>query len=290
MKRYFFPSLLGLLSLAFSTQCQAQQRQERTEQIKKEFTLPGTAARSTLALYNVFGSVRVQGYAGNAVVVEVTKTVRSESAQGLATGQQEAKLGFDQRGDSLVVYEAGPHDARPNRGNRNDSGQRPYQHQFDFVVKVPAAMNLHVSTVNGGEVSIQDVSGKLGAFNVNGPLSIKNARGSTVARTVNGNVDATYAANPPGPSSYNTINGQIRVTYPSDVAADVYFKSMHGELYTDFPNAAVLPVQASQNAQNTGSGTKYKLRKDTVVRLGSGGQEFRFETLNGDVTIKQQPR
>jgi hypothetical protein len=26
------------------------------------------------------------------------------------------------------------------------------------------------------------------------------------------------------------------------------------------------------------------------VRLGKGGKDFRFETLNGDVTIKQQPK
>lgn len=137
---------------------------------------------------------------------------------------------------------------------------------------------------------VQDVTGTLKAHNINGPVTLRNVRGTTTARTINGNVEATYAANPPGPSSYYTINGQIKVTYPADFSADVHFKSMHGELFTDFPGAEILPAQVTQNKQSTGRGTQYKITKDTAVRLGKGGKDFRFETLNGDVTIKQQPQ
>jgi DUF4097 and DUF4098 domain-containing protein YvlB len=151
-------------------------------------------------------------------------------------------------------------------------------------------MHLHVSTVNDGEVMVQDVSGSLRAYNVNGAITLRNVKGTTKARTVNGNVEATYLASPPEASSYNTINGDIKVTYPANLSADVHFKSMHGELFTDFPEVETLPVQVTQNKQSTGSGTKYKLTKDTAVRLGKGGKDFRFETLNGDVTIKQQPK
>ncbi|MCC3157426.1 hypothetical protein LJ737_09255 [Hymenobacter sp. 15J16-1T3B] len=298
MKRSFLPALLILLSLACSTQCQAQSRTDNPlraeEKISKQFRLSGDAARSTLAVYNIIGAVTVQGYSGNEVVVEATKTIRAESAQTLETGKREAVLGFLQRNDSVVVYLAGPHDSRPNRGrnNRNERREDPgYNFQFDFVIKVPAAMNLHVATVTDGKVLVQDVTGsKLEAYNVNGSISLLNVRGTTTARTVNGSVDATYTSSPTGPCSYNTINGQLNVTYPRDVAADVHFKSMHGELYTDFPEAELRPVQVSQTQQAAAGGTKYKLSKDRVVRLGKGGKDFRFETLNGDVTIKQQPR
>ncbi|RAK65180.1 hypothetical protein DLM85_16715 [Hymenobacter edaphi] len=291
------PALLTLLSLACSTQCQAQSRTEGAhraeEKISKQFRLSADAARSTLAVYNIIGSVTVQGYSGNEVLVEATKTIKAESAQTLETGKQEAQLGFLQRNDSVVVYLAGPHDSRPNRGHhRNEQREKPgYTFQFDFVIKVPAAMNLHVATVTDGKVLVQDVSGgKLDAYNVNGAVSLQNVRGTTTARTVNGNVDAVYSGSPTGPCSYHTINGQLNVTYPRDVAADVHFKTMHGELYTDFPEAELRPVQVSQSRQAAAGGTKYKLSKDRVMRLGQGGKDFRFETLNGDVTIKQQPR
>ncbi|GAB3837756.1 hypothetical protein GCM10028821_38400 [Hymenobacter jeollabukensis] len=292
------PALLTLLSLAFSTQCQAQSRDagahRSEEKISRQFRLSADAARSTLAVYNIIGSVTVQGYSGNEVLLEATKTIKAESAQTLETGKKEAVLGFLQRNDSVVVYLAGPHDSRPNRGryNRSEQHEKPgYTFQFDFVIKVPAAMNLHVATVTDGKVLVQDVSGsKLDAYNVNGAISLQNVRGTTTARTVNGNVDAVYSGSPTGPCSYHTINGQLNVTYPRDVAADVHFKTMHGELYTDFPEAELRPVQVSQTQQPGASGTKYKLSKDRVMRLGQGGKDFRFETLNGDVTIKQQPR
>jgi hypothetical protein len=286
------PLFLLLLSLWLwlpSGCLQAQDRQQ-TEQIKREFTLTGPAQSSTLALYNIFGSVTVEGYDGKTIVVEATKTIRADNAQLLAQGQQEAQPGFLQRHDSLVVYVQGPQDSRPRRNNWHNSHEVPYSYEFDFVVKVPAAMHVTVSTVNGGKVLVTDVSGPLQAHNVNGAVTIRNAREATQVRTVNGDVSVSYAAAPTQPASYQTINGDISVSYPAGVSADLYFKTMHGELYTDFPQTELLPVRVTQNRQADGNGTKYKLNKDTALRLGKGGPDYRFETLNGDVTIKQQPK
>ncbi|GAB3298895.1 DUF4097 domain-containing protein [Hymenobacter humi] len=274
--------------LSSASTCWAQSK-EATEKISKEFTLTADAARSTFALYNVFGSVRVEGHAGNKVVVEATKTIRSDDAATLEQGKKEVKLGFTQRGDSVVVYMAEPFDSRPHNDNQRSWNHRDieYHYEFDFVVKVPYAMNLRVSTVNNGSMEVKDVTGPLNVGNVNGSISLLNVKGTTRAHTVNGNVDATYAANPSGASSYHTINGKIRVKYPANLGADLHFKSMHGEFYTDFPNAEILPVKVTKNQEGKGGGTVYKLSKDTAVRIGKGGPDFRFETLNGDVTVSK---
>ncbi|MBC6991953.1 hypothetical protein [Hymenobacter sp. BT491] len=286
-------SLCLILLLLWLPSCQAwAQVPVYKEQITKEFALTSDAGHSTLVLYNIFGNVTVQGYSGNKVVVEVTKTITAKDAATLEQGKKEAQVGFEQRNDTVVVYNQGPHDSRPNRGRRNndwDNRRIEYEYTFDFTVKVPAQMKVHVSTVNNGKVVIQDVTGALQAYNVNGAIAIKNAKGATTARTVNGNVDASYLSSPAGNSSYNTINGQITVVCPKDLSADLHFKSFHGELFTDFPKAEILPAQVTQNKQQEGAGTKYKLTKDTAVRLGKGGTNLRFETLNGDVTVKQQP-
>ncbi|MDO7846428.1 hypothetical protein Q5H92_08675 [Hymenobacter sp. M29] len=280
-------SLSLLLLLLSAGACRAQSK-EATEKISKEFTLTADAGRSTLAVYNIFGSVRVQGYAGNKVLVEATKSVRADDPATLVQGQREVKLGLTQHGDSVVVYVAEPYDSRPhdNHGRWHDR-EIDYHYEFDFVVKVPYAMNLRVSTVNNGSMTVEDVTGPLNVSNVNGPITLKNVKGTTRAHTVNGNVDATYAANPTGASSYHTINGKIRVHYPASLGADLHFKSMHGEFLTDFPNAEMLPAQVTKNKEGTGGGTVYKLTKDTAVRIGKGGPDFRFETLNGDVIISK---
>jgi hypothetical protein len=274
--------------LLYSGSCSAQSNQTK-EQINREFTLTADAARSTLALYNISGSVTVQGYAGNKVVVEATKTIRANDAKTLEIGKSEAKLGFAQHGDSVVVYLASPFDSRPHQNDHHwNHKEVDYHYEFDFVVKVPYQLNLRVSTVNNGEVLVQDVAGPLHVGNVNGAIALKNVKGTTQAHTVNGNVDAAYAANPPGASSYHTINGKIRVHYPASLGADLHFKSMHGEFYTDFANAEILPVQVTKNKEGQGGGTVYKLTTETAVRIGKGGPDFRFETLNGDVTVSKQ--
>jgi hypothetical protein len=289
MTRRIFPLGLSALLLLSSTGCLRAQSQQSVEITSREFALTADAGRSTLALYNISGSVTVTGYAGNKILVEATKTIRADDAKTLEIGKNEMKLGFAQHGDSVVVYTAAPYDSRPhNERNRSEHVHIDYDYDVDYVVKVPYQLNLHVSTVNNGVVLIQDVAGPLNAGNVNGAITLRNVKGTTHAHTVNGNVEAAYAANPPGASSYHTINGQIKVKYPANFGADLHFKSMNGQLYTDFPNTEVLPVQVTKNKQGKGDGTVYKLSKDTAVRIGKGGPDFRFETLNGDVTITKQ--
>ncbi len=289
MTRRMFSLGLSALLLLCSSGCLRAQTTKSVEVISREFALTADAGRSTLALYNISGSVTVRGYAGSNILVEATRTIRANDAGTLEIGKRETQLGFAQHGDSVMMYMAAPYDSRPHRGrNRREYKPSDYNYAIDYVVKVPYQLNLDVSTVNNGKVLVQDVTGPLNAGNVNGPIMLLNVKGTTQARTVNGNVEAAYAANPPGASSYHTVNGQIKVQYPASFAADLHFKSMHGELYTDFPNVEMLPAQVTKNQQGHGDGTVYKLTKDTAVRIGKGGPDFRFETLNGDVTITKQ--
>ncbi|MGI4742777.1 MAG: hypothetical protein ACRYG7_47065 [Janthinobacterium lividum] len=286
-----FPSLLTLLLLLASLTGRAQKipHLEAKEQFSRTFTLPAPAGHSTLAIYNISGSVTVQGYAGSEILVEATKTIQADDAGDLATGQREAQPGFAQHGDSVVVYVAAPFDSHPGRNRRNEEhGHVPYHYAFDWVVKVPYQLQLHVSTVNEGAVRVLDVTGALEVSNINGGITLTNVRGTTRARTVNGNVDATYAASPPSTCSYRTVNGQIRVQYPASLGATAYFKSLHGEFYTDFAATQMLPPQVIKNQTGQGSGTVYRLTKETAVRIGPGGPDLRFETLNGSVTISQR--
>jgi DUF4097 and DUF4098 domain-containing protein YvlB len=123
---------------------------------------------------------------------------------------------------------------------------------------------------------------------VNGAISISNAKGNTHAHTVNGNVEVSYRTNPTGQSSYYTINGEIKAIYQTNLSADLQFKSMNGEFFTDFPNAEILPAVAVKNQETRGGATVYKLDKITSVRIGTGGSNLKFETLNGDIYIKKQ--
>lgn len=289
MKRLIIPFLAGVVLSC--TQAPAQ-TQEFKEQIVKEYTLKQNAASSTLAIYNLNGDIKVEGYSGDKVILEVDKTISGKTAEILEQGKAEFKIMFEQNEDSVIVYILEPHDTRPNRNNwrgYNDKRRIEYRYNLDFKVKIPYSMSIHVSTVNGGDVSVSDVGGSLHAYNVNGKITLKNAKGSTEVRTINGNVEANYTAIPPGQSSYKTLNGDIKISYPASLSADCEFKSFHGEFYTDFDNIESLPVKVVKNQEQKGDKTTvYKLNTETSIRIGNGGKLFKFETFNGNIYIKKQ--
>ncbi|WP_028523491.1 DUF4097 family beta strand repeat-containing protein [Runella limosa] len=288
MKQIILPLLVGVvLSCAHSS----AQNQEFKEHTTKEFTLPQNAASSTLTIYNISGSIKVEGYSGDKVIIDVDKTISGKTSEILEQGKAEFKFVLEQKADTVMAYIIEPFDSRPNRSwnDRNNNRHIEYRYNLDFKVKVPYSMNLHVSTVNGGDVLVSDVTGMLEVGNVNGAITLKNVKGATKLRTVNGNVDANYTAIPPGQSSYKTLNGDIRISYPAALSADCEFKSFRGEFYTDFDNVETLPVKVVKNQEQRGDKTTvYKLNTETSVRIGNGGKLFRFETFNGNIYIKKQ--
>lgn len=288
MKKQFFPFLTGLALLCF---CGAN-AQEFREHIEKEFTL-SSASAGRLAVYNVNGPIKVEGYAGDKVVIGIDKRISADDSDRLAEGKAEFKLGFEQHGDSILVYIAEPFDSRPHKWRRYEGdyeGERniEYEYQLSFTIRVPYAMNMHVSTVNNGDIQVQDVAGALDVDNVNGPIIIKNARGATRAHTINGDLTVSYREMPPMGSDYYTLNGTLSATYPANLNAICQFKSMNGSFYTDFPDVEILPAGVTKNEEPGRAGVRYKLNISKQVKIGSGGKLFKFETLNGDIYIKKQ--
>ena len=288
MKRKFFPRIMGIAGLGLLCAAgTAVNAQEFKDHIKKEFTVQ-KAASTVLAIYNLEGSIDVQGYPGDKVVLEIDEVIHASTQEQLEIGKKEFKLGLDQKDDSIIVYTAEPYDTRPGQNRWNDR-HIDYRCQLEFTVKVPYDMNLDIRTVNKGRLAITDVGGMLKAHNVNGGITIKNAKGTTEARTINGPVTINYLNVPPDTSSYYTLNGTLEVTYPDDLSADVQFKSMNGSLFTDYENTETLPVAVVKNVEKgTGHGTLYRLDIARRVKFGKGGRVLKFETMNGDIYIKKQ--
>ncbi|MCE6989954.1 hypothetical protein [Dyadobacter sp. CY323] len=284
---YFAIPLLAGAVLA-CTQAPAQ-KLEFKEHITKEFSLSKSAATNTLAIYNVNGFIKVVGYNGDKVLLEIDKTISAKTQEALEEGKKEFSLDFEQNADSVTAFIKTPFDSRPNRNKRNWDGPRiQYHYELNFTVKVPYSLNLHVSTVNGGDITVNDVTGSLGVYNVNGAITIANAKGAAKVRTVNGNVEANYLVIPPGESDFKTLNGDIKITYPAALSVVCSFKTFNGNFYTDFNDVESLPVKVIKNAEVKDNKTVYKLSTDTFIRVGKGGPTYKFETFNGNIYLKKQ--
>jgi hypothetical protein len=287
MRKMIVSLLMGMGIICASPGANAK---EFKEHISKEFILTNDAAGCTLFIYNVCGFIKVEGYSGSKVLIEMDKTISADDDKDLETGKNEFRLAFEQKPDTIMAYIAKPYDSRPHRNRQYNDDRRDieYNYNVDFTVKVPIGMNLHISTINDGIISVNNVSGTLHVDNVNEEISIKNAKGNTWAHTINGDVTVSYLSNPTDESSYYTINGNIRVNYQPGLSADLLFKSMNGDFYTDFSDVQSLPAAVSKDQEKKGERIVYKLNAKTSFRFGTGGKTFKFETLNGNVYIKKQ--
>ena len=76
------------------------------------------------------------------------------------------------------------------------------------------------------------------------------------------------------------------VTFQPTLAADLRLKTFNGGMYTDF-DTTTLPALTPVTERKAGKFV-YKADRAAGVRVGSGGPELRFETLNGDIRILQR--
>ncbi len=282
MKKLFI-----LLCAGAVISCAQTKAQTSKEEIKKEISLVSPAKDVTLEVYNILGAIKVVGYSGNKIMVEVDKTISAKEKEDIELGVKEFELGVEESSDKVVVYTKAPYDSRPSVKNRKDDDNRKYSIKLDFVIKVPHDINLRISTINDGNLNVSNVYGILKVDNINGGIGVDNAKSQAKLRTINGNIDVTYASSPADGSSYHTINGTINASYPSSSSADLKLKSMNGSFYTDFPDAEVVPQTVVKKTGSEPTST-YKLNRDTHLKIGNGDNKVSFETLNGNIYIKKK--
>jgi len=285
MKKLFLLSLLSLLMLANGY------AQSQTEKISKTGSFRNPQATHVLSVVNIQGFVKVEGYNGDKVMLEGEKTISAKNQADVAKGRQEIQLQLVESGDSVYVYLDAPFISQKKSRGRSfniNLDDVEYDYKIDLTLKVPFNTTLDVSTVNNGDVSVNNTSGNLKVRNVNGGIYLNNITGATDANTLNGPVEVSYTKNPQADSKFKTLNGQIKVHYAPRLNATVSFKSMNGQFYTDLPDLEMLPVKVTRNTSNNGAGTVYKIDKNQHYKVGQGGIALVFETLNSNIYLQKK--
>ena len=266
------------------------QKKEFNEVIKKELSYEGNSSDRMLEVQNLNGSISVEGYDGQVVLLEVEKSIWARSTDDLELGKKEIGIKVIKQGDKLIVYPDVPNmhykDGRFTNIDCNKWEESPYEHTLNIKVKMPKSSNLKVGAINNGEVVVKNTRGSyIEANNINGGIELSNITGQTKVHCINGEVGISYADNPTLASTYYSLNGDINITYKKGLSADVAFKSMNGELFTDFD--IVKQFAKTTKAESGKKNTKYRYESKPVVQIGKGGLSFDFETLNGNVIIKK---
>ncbi len=252
---------------------------------EKEIVRRTFPATTRLEIDNVNGFVHVTGHNGSEIQMVAEKTIQAESQERMDAAKREVKLDTTQSGDTLTLYVDGPFRCHCDDGrfSVHEHSHRGYRVIYDFEVKVPAATALRLGTVNGGEVRVENTTGDFDVSNVNGSIEMREVAGSGPVHTVNGKIAVTFSRNPAKASSFKTVNGSIETSFQPNLSADVQVKTFNGKAYTDFTGTA-LPRPTPVSERRDGRFV-YRTNDFTGIRMGNGGPELKFDTLNGSIRI-----
>lgn len=241
-----------------------------------------------LIIDNINGNIEVVASTGTTVEVDVERTFRARSQDRLDIAKKELSLATKQDGGLVQVMVDGPFRCHCASNSVNFNGHQVYDFSYNFKVKVPRDLFLELKTINDSKIVVEGTSGDYKISNVNGGIEMREVEGSGQVHTVNGGVKVLYARNPKSATSFKSVNGTLDVTFRGGLNADAHMKTMNGGMYTDFA-VTTLPSTATQPEQRDGKFV-WKSNRMTGVRIGNGGPELSFETLNGSVLIKNREK
>lgn len=278
--------------------------QVHTEKITREIGFEKKGPANALMIFNINGDVKVSGYEGDKILIEVEKVIKGKTDARLEKGKAAVQLGLIDRADTIMLFVEGAchtfgKQNRQRQGSRrngwgydwdnccgrsNDCNRQEFDYEMNFTVKVPMNINVSASTINNGDIVLENVKGSLLADNVNGSIALKKISGPTYASTINGDVDLDFIKNPIGECRFYTLNGDINANFVKGLGAEVAFESFNGSFYTNIDKMETLPATIKEAK---GDGIKYKIGGNRY-KVGAGGALLDFETFNGDAYLKEK--
>ncbi len=249
--------------------------------IKEQLVVPLTDPNKpgSLRLNMVNGSIKITGYSGKEIIIDATseapKPHPKEKTDELATGMKKIST---RGGIDLTAEE---------RNNNVKVSSHFMKRPMDLAIKVPQQFSLQISTVNHGDIVVENVTGVLEISNVNGAIHLNNVSGSAVATTVNGEVKANFkGVNTDTPMAFTSLNGRLDVTFPPTAKFNVKLKSDRGEIYSDFD------VDVDKTTPKANKVTKdglYKVSIDDWVegKVNGGGSEVMMKNMHGNIYIRK---
>ena len=240
----------------------SEQREKETVEWRKTYELQ---AGGRVEIGNINGKIDVRRGEGTKVEVVAEKIAHGPSKEAAKEALGRIDIKDDATTASLVKVET-----KLQRGNGGlFSGGNL---QVQYTVTVPANVEVHVSTVNGG-VEVTGIEGRIVAEATNGGVRARDIGGAIEASTTNGGVDVDLAKVAEAGVKLETTNGGIKLRLPSDAKASISARIVNGGIDTEG-----LAIEAS--------GEKSKRRLD--AQLNGGGPRIQLEGTNGGIQIRSR--
>lgn len=257
------------LALALSTRLVAQDNQT----LNVPLSDPGKPFKIDVSL--VTGSIKLSVHEGKDIVIDANAP----------HGKREAKESGGMRrlstGENLDVV------AQEKNNSINISNNMPNKN-VNLDIKIPrGATNIKLTTVNGGNITADGISGDIEASNTNGGIKLNNVSGSAVANSTNGNVTVTFKAlDNKAALAFTTLNGNVDVTFPDSFKANLKARSDQGNVFSDFD---MVTEKSPAKSTKTAKEGMYRITIEDWVygKINGGGPELLMKTMNGNIYIRK---
>ncbi|HEY4061312.1 MAG TPA: DUF4097 family beta strand repeat-containing protein [Puia sp.] len=266
-------ALLLITGMEVSAQKDKETKESSNEQLVVPLSSPGK--HYSLRVGITTGSIKVVSYPGKEIVIDVHSRGR-----GSDDGDRDEGTGM-RRIHTPDGYEVTAHEDDNNVTVHNSNPNK----SMDLSLKIPQDVKLTLSTVNGGDIDVENIKGEIEVQDVNGSIRLTNIEGSVVANSVNGGVTVSFlSVDPKAPMAFSTLNGNVDVTLPASTKANLKLKSDRGEIFSDFDIA----IDKSEPKVVKSSDNKmYKLEKEDWVKgtINGGGVEILMKNMQGGIYI-----
>jgi len=228
------------------------------------------------------GGITVKGYSGNEVIVE--ERIR-EGDDDDHDGKSEKKRGLKRipnMSTGLTVEE------EDNEVTISTSAMASGR-TVNITVQVPTNCSMKLSTINDGNIKIENVTGDVEVSNLNGSVEIDGLSGSAVVDALNEDITVAFAKVDQKKSmSFSSMNGDIDVTFPPDVKATMRLKNDMGEIYSDFDIKMDYSASKVEDKSRGKMGKKkISMEKMMTGSINGGGVDILFKNFNGDIFIRK---
>ncbi len=267
MKKIVYIMTIAFLFTAISI-TQAQ------ENVKEQLVIPLSSPNQVgeLKVGLVHGSINVVGYDGKEVIIDAEMKQKRVSRN---------------KKNGLTKISSGTLDvSAEERNNKVIISTNSYKRSIDLTIRVPQNFSLYLSTVNDGDITVDNVNGDFEIKNVNGEITMTNISGSVNANTTNGKLKIGFNKIDANTNmALSSFNDDIDITLPKTAKVTVKAKSDNGEVYTDFD--MVLEKKSPKVETNSRSNTyRVKVEQWVYGKINGGGIEIMMKSFNGDIIVR----
>ena len=261
--------LIFLIIVSSLTIVSAQSVHEETFNVP--LSDPNKPGKLEVSIHN--GGITIEAYSGKEVVIQM-KAVEPEDKEEASTRE-----GLKRISGSALDVEISEEDNEVEIDGGNSG-------RTDFAVKVPVNFTLRISTHHNGDIKVKGVKGEMELDAHHGAIYMEDVAGSAIADTHHGEIKGNFTSiTSDNPMAFSTYHGDVDITFPSNAGFEAKVKTTKGDIFTDFD--LEMKMQNPEQSTDEDGRKEIKIGGWMYGTVGSGGQEYMFNTYHGDIILRK---